>query len=99
VEPYGLAVVRSIEEQGFLFSQRVIAVILHGARGRFGGEGTNEIVAGALILGEPMWSSNCVAEPCVSDAEPVCPGDLDNSGIVSISDLLLLLSVYGEECP
>ena len=64
-----------------------------------GGEETNEIVAGALILGAPMWSSNCVVEPCVSDAEPVCPGDLDNSGIVSISALLLLLSVFSDECP
>ncbi len=36
---------------------------------------------------------------CVYDAGPLCPGDLNSDGVVSVTDLLALLGVFGEDCP
>jgi hypothetical protein len=50
------------------------------------------------IGGQEFWIDNL----CISEAPLVAPGcvaDLDNNGLVGISDLLIVLGVFGMPCP
>ena len=50
------------------------------------------------IGGQEFWLDNL----CVSEAPPVaaaCVADLDEDGVVGVSDLLIVLGVYGAPCP
>jgi hypothetical protein len=50
------------------------------------------------IGGQEFWIDNL----CISEAPPVaaaCVADLDEDGVVGVSDLLIVLGVYGAPCP
>ena len=50
------------------------------------------------IGGQEFWIDNL----CISEAPPVaaaCVADLDEDGVVGVSDLLIVLGVYGMPCP